>query len=56
MPKTPREIITLVILDRIDDVDKLDKIGRRAFGLNEGQPIGVQLNVLNISGSMIESA
>jgi hypothetical protein len=42
------------ILDRIDDVDKLDRIGRRAFGLDEGQPIGVQLNVLNISGSMIE--
>jgi hypothetical protein len=38
------------ILDRIEDVDKLDKIGRRTFGLDEGQPIGVQLNVLNISG------
>jgi hypothetical protein len=42
------------ILDRIEDVDKLDRIGRRTFGLNERQPIGVQLNVLNISGSMIE--
>jgi hypothetical protein len=44
------------IFDRIDDVDKVDRIGRRTFGLNEGQPIGIQLNVLNISGSMIEPA
>jgi hypothetical protein len=26
----------VAILDRIDDVDKLDKIGWRTFGLNDG--------------------
>lgn len=28
------------ILDRVDDVEKLDKIGRRTFGLSDGDAHG----------------
>jgi hypothetical protein len=44
------------ILNRIVEVEKLDKVARRTFGLDEGKPVGIQLNILNISGSMIEPA
>jgi hypothetical protein len=36
------------ILDRIDDVETLDKIGRRTYGLKDIPPTGFTLNVLNM--------
>ena len=36
------------ILDRIDEVEKLDKIGRRTFGLEDQQPgqcMAIQINI-----------
>ena len=36
------------ILDCIDDVDTLDKVARRTFGLNDVPPSGFSLNVLNL--------
>ena len=43
------------ILDRIDDVDTLDKIGRRTFRLDDNPlPAGFTLNVLNINSLNVE--
>jgi len=37
------------ILDRVDDVEKLDKVARRTFGLNDDNPYqGFSLNVLSL--------
>jgi len=36
------------ILDCIDDVDTLDKVARRTFGLNDVPLSGFSLNVLNL--------
>jgi len=37
------------ILDRVDDVEKLDKVARRTFGLNDDSPYqGFSLNVLSL--------
>jgi hypothetical protein len=40
------------ILDRVDDVEKLDKIGRRTFGLSDGDAHGnnvaVNIAILDI--------
>jgi len=37
------------ILDRVDDVEKLDKAARRTFGLNDDNPYqGFSLNVLSL--------
>ena len=33
------------ILDRVEDIDRLDKIGRRTYGLNDGVAVGVQINL-----------
>jgi hypothetical protein len=39
------------ILDRVDDVEKLDKVARRTFGLNDDASYGgFSLNVLNLGG------
>ena len=41
------------ILGSVDQIEKLDKIARRTFGLNDIQPeIGLTLNILNVNGSM----
>ena len=41
------------ILRSIDQIDKLDKVARRNYGLDDTQPIGqITLNVLNVNGDM----
>jgi hypothetical protein len=39
------------ILDRVDDIEKLDKVARRIFGITEGDPHGnnVIVNVALLS-------
>jgi hypothetical protein len=36
------------ILDSVDEIEKLDKVARRTFGLNDIPPSGFTLNVLNL--------
>jgi len=45
------------ILLRVDQVEKLDKVARRTFGLNNdsGQSLGLRLNILNVNGDMFAS-
>lgn len=41
------------ILDRIEDIDRLDKVARRTYGLDEtGHAIGLTLNLFSVSGEM----
>jgi hypothetical protein len=35
------------ILDSVDQIEKLDKIARRTFGLDEIRPCGIQVNILS---------
>jgi hypothetical protein len=35
------------ILSRVDQIEKLDKVARRNFGLDEIRPGGIQINVLS---------
>jgi Lhr-like helicase len=41
------------ILSSIDQIEKLDKVARRTFGLNDTSSGGFSLNILSISGDMI---
>src|SRR5581483_11507218 len=41
------------ILDSIDQIEKLDKVARRALGLNDTPSGGFSLNILSIGGDMI---
>jgi hypothetical protein len=45
------------ILSRVDQVEKLDKVARRTFGLDNdsGQSLGLRLNILNVNGDMFAS-
>ena len=45
-----------MILDRIEDIDRLDKVARRSYGLSDGD--GLSIGVVNIAllGMMPESA
>jgi uncharacterized protein YjcR len=45
------------ILLRVDQVEKLDKVARRTYGLNNdsGQSLGLRLNILNVNGDMFAS-
>ena len=41
------------ILDRVDDVDTLDKIGRRTYKLDDNPPDGgLDVRILPISGNV----
>jgi hypothetical protein len=42
------------ILNSVDRVEKLDKVARRTFGLNDNPYSGFTLNVLNISGTRVQ--
>src|SRR5207249_5167572 len=43
------------ILDSVDRIEKLDKVARRTFALNDNPfPSGFTLNVLNISGTGVQ--
>jgi hypothetical protein len=42
------------ILNSVDRIEKLDKVARRTFGVNDNPYIGFSLNVLNISGAGVE--
>ena len=42
------------ILNRIDEVEKLDKVARRTFGLNDIPSSGFTLNVLNLGSLGLE--
>lgn len=35
------------ILDSVDQIEKLDKVARRTFGLDEIRPGGIQINILS---------
>ena len=37
------------ILDRIEDLDRLDKVARRTFGLRERDNLAVQVNILSLT-------
>jgi len=39
----------LEILNSVDEIEKLDKVARRTFGLNDNPYSGFTLNVLNIN-------
>jgi hypothetical protein len=40
------------ILKSIDEIEKLDKVARRTFQLDDIPPSGITLNVLNVNGDM----
>jgi hypothetical protein len=42
------------ILNSVDQIEKLDKVARRTFGLNDIPPSGFTLNVLNIGGTGVQ--
>jgi hypothetical protein len=43
------------ILNSVDQIEKLDKVARRTFGLKDDNPlVGFSLNVLNIGSSGVE--
>jgi hypothetical protein len=43
------------ILNSVDQIEKLDKVARRTFGLNDDSPYsGLNLNVLNIGSCGID--
>ncbi len=43
------------ILNSVDEIEKLDKVARRTFALNDNPfPSGFTLNVLNISGTGVQ--
>jgi hypothetical protein len=44
------------ILNSVDQIEKLDKVARRTFRLDDIQPGGFSLNVLSINGDMNVSA
>ena len=41
------------ILNSVDQIEKLDKVARRTFGLNDVLPSGFSLNVLNLGSLQI---
>src|SRR5437016_11864108 len=41
------------ILNSVDEIEKLDKVARRTFGLNDIPPSGFSLNVLNLGSLQI---
>ena len=42
------------ILNSVDEIEKLDKVARRTFGLNDNPYSGFMLNVLNINSLQID--
>ena len=42
------------ILNSVDQIEKLDKVARRTFGLNDNPYSGFTLNVLNINSLQID--
>ena len=42
------------ILNSVDQIEKLDKLARRTFGLNDVPANGFTLNVLNLGGCAVE--
>ena len=44
------------ILNSVDQIEKLDKVARRTFGLNDNPYIGFTLNTLNINSIQIDNA
>ena len=42
------------ILNSVDQIEKLDKVARRTFGLNDNPYIGFRLNTLNINSIQID--
>jgi hypothetical protein len=43
------------ILNSVDQIEKLDKVARRTFGLKDDNPyIGFSLNVLNLGSADID--
>ena len=42
------------ILNSVDEIEKLDKVARRTFGLNDNPYSGFTLNVLNINSLQID--
>jgi hypothetical protein len=42
------------ILHSVDQIEKLDKVARRTFGLNDNPYSGFSLNVLSIGGTGVE--
>jgi len=44
------------ILNSVDQIEKLDKVARRTFGLNDNPYSGFTLNVLNINSIEIDNA
>jgi hypothetical protein len=42
------------ILNSVDQIEKLDKVARRTFGLNDNPYSGFTLNVLNINSIQID--
>ena len=46
----------LQILNFVDQIEKLDKVARRTFGLNDNPYSGFTLNVLNINSLSVEAS
>jgi hypothetical protein len=44
----------LEILNSVDQIEKLDKVARRTFGLNDNPYSGFTLNVVNINSIQID--
>jgi hypothetical protein len=42
------------ILNSVDQIEKLDKVARRTFGLNDNPYSGFSLNVLNLGSLEVE--
>ena len=42
------------ILDSVDQIEKLDKVARRTFGLNDNPYSGFSLNLLNLGSLEVE--
>ena len=42
------------ILNSVDEIEKLDKVARRTFGLNDNPYSGFTLNTLNINRLQID--
>lgn len=43
------------ILNSVDEIEKVDKVARRTFGLNDNPYSGFTLNVLNINSLNVET-
>ena len=53
MEKTLPHIETMKpegVLDRIEDIDRLDRIARRTYGINDGPVIGLNLHMHRSDG------